>query len=459
MSSGIRMTYLFRSVLFSALTVTALMYGLAVYYGLSTAQYTYAGKEFRYLAEQAGQGIRNTFTHNARALSYLAERYATEFPHEEVWPRVLLPGFVKDLPYLRDTTGFETLLFIPLIRWEDIDRTDHFLMDAWAADPLVPPNAGLLPLPGIYGVPVSDRTLYYKDTTQVDWPAQYEVVMPIAQMLFDSDLPAYLLGRDMHANSDYGPGLENLMRCTTASNFSYARDNCGHVSQLDYADPADIHEGSVVQSNFVVPIMLGQNSSRLVGMMAGHFQWGKFLSGLYPEHVSGIDIVLRTPDTVVTFGLDKGQATFRSTGDTHGDRYAEFKFVMADVAISGSDAFTLEFYPQQKFLDERTDDSPIYMAVGAGLLILLCTFLFCLYDVPMQNEAIHTEAVLDTKRRFVRFISHEIRTPLNTVNMGLTLFGLELDTMRDAVVQIAGAGHGPGQEQEQSGAQPSALEV
>jgi hypothetical protein len=42
--------------------------------------------------------------------------------------------------------------------------------------------------------------------------------------------------------------------------------------------------------------------------------------------------------------------------------------------------------------------------VGAGLLILLCTFLFFLYDVPTQNEAIRTEVVLDTKRRFVRFI-------------------------------------------------------
>jgi hypothetical protein len=38
--------------------------------------------------------------------------------------------------------------------------------------------------------------------------------------------------------------------------------------------------------------------------------------------------------------------------------------------------------------------------------------------------------------------------------MGLTLFGLELDTMREAVVQMVG-----GQGQGQSGAQPSALEV
>ncbi|KAJ1394850.1 hypothetical protein B484DRAFT_407753, partial [Ochromonadaceae sp. CCMP2298] len=97
-------TYLFRSVLFAALSVTAVMYGLAVYYGLSNAQHTYAGKEFKNLASQAGEDIRNTFTRSAKSLSYLAETVATQFPLDEDWPTVLLPGFVKDLPYLRDTT-------------------------------------------------------------------------------------------------------------------------------------------------------------------------------------------------------------------------------------------------------------------------------------------------------------------------------------------------------------------
>ncbi|KAJ1398499.1 hypothetical protein B484DRAFT_424911, partial [Ochromonadaceae sp. CCMP2298] len=72
-----------------------------------------------------------------------------------------------------------------------------------------------------------------------------------------------------------------------------------------------------------------------------------------------------------------------------------------------------------------------------------------LYDLPMRKDAVRTEIVLETKRRFVRFVSHEIRTPLNTVNMGLTLFGLELDTIRDAVEQM---GVGQGQGERQSGA-------
>jgi hypothetical protein len=38
---------------------------------------------------------------------------------------------------------------------------------------------------------------------------------------------------------------------------------------------------------------------------------------------------------------------FHSTGDTHGDRYADFKHVVTGEVVSGFDTFTLEFYPQQ----------------------------------------------------------------------------------------------------------------
>jgi hypothetical protein len=36
-------------LLFGTLTVTGVVYGLAVYYGLSNAQYTYAGKPMLYM--------------------------------------------------------------------------------------------------------------------------------------------------------------------------------------------------------------------------------------------------------------------------------------------------------------------------------------------------------------------------------------------------------------------------
>jgi hypothetical protein len=53
-----------------------------------------------------------------------------------------------------------------------------------------------------------------------------KVVLPVAQMNFDSPVPSDMLGRDVHATSNFGPQLEDLIRCTGASNYFYARDNC-----------------------------------------------------------------------------------------------------------------------------------------------------------------------------------------------------------------------------------------
>ncbi|KAJ1403064.1 hypothetical protein B484DRAFT_405230, partial [Ochromonadaceae sp. CCMP2298] len=435
-------TYLLRSLLFGALTVTGVLYGVAVYWGISSAERRNAGKEFKALAAQVGVDIRKTLAQSSKTLYFLAERYATTFPNEADWPLVQLPGFAKDMPYLRNASGFESLLFMPIVQWKDVNRTEQFLMDAWAANPLIPADAGLFPLPGIYGLNESAGREPYKDSTKVTWDAQFEVVTPIAQMHFDRELPVSFLGRDVHATSNMGPAIEQIMRCTMGSNYSYARENCGGAAR-DYGQ--------------LVPIMLNQNSNQLVGFVGGNFHWGTFISALIPDQYSGIDMVLKSNGEVITFKLDKGQMNFHSAGDTHGDRYADLQYVVTGEVIRGCDNYTLAFYPQQEFMDERTTQFALVLSVGAGVVILLCTLLFMLYDVPVRKDAVRTEIVLETKRRFVRFVSHEIRTPLNTVNMGLTLFGLELDTFRDAVLQIVGPGQG--QEQGQSGAQPSTLEV
>jgi hypothetical protein len=120
---------LLRSLLVGALSVTGLVYGLGVYYGLSSAQRDYAGKEFKSVAAQAGQDIRKSFAKSTNSLTYLAERYATTFPDQDQWPTVLLPGFVKDLPYLRDTSGFDSLVFMPIVQYDEINKTERFLME------------------------------------------------------------------------------------------------------------------------------------------------------------------------------------------------------------------------------------------------------------------------------------------------------------------------------------------
>jgi signal transduction histidine kinase len=88
--------------------------------------------------------------------------------------------------------------------------------------------------------------------------------------------------------------------------------------------------------------------------------------------------------------------------------------------------YTLTFYPTTAFFNTYKTHSPLYTTIGGVGIILFCSLVFILYDVSMRRESTRKEVVLDTKRRFVRFISHEIRTPLNTVRLGLKLLEMEL---------------------------------
>ncbi|KAJ1438103.1 histidine kinase-like ATPase [Ochromonadaceae sp. CCMP2298] len=87
----------------------------------------------------------------------------------------------------------------------------------------------------------------------------------------------------------------------------------------------------------------------------------------------------------------------------------------------------MTFYPTEQFMADYRTNLPILVAAGGVLLILLVSLVFVGYDVAVRGQAAHKEIVLDTKRRFVRFVSHEIRTPMNAVRLGMTLFSTEID--------------------------------
>ncbi|KAJ1438830.1 hypothetical protein B484DRAFT_392089 [Ochromonadaceae sp. CCMP2298] len=278
-------TYLLRTLLLCALTVTAALYGLAVYYGLSNAEHNMAGKEFKLMATHAGKNIGQSFTRSNDVLNFLAERYATFAPDEADWPLVQLPGFVKDMPYLRDSTGFEALFFAPIVSFEDANRTERFLMDAWAADPLIPADAGLLPFPGIYGYNTTAGYAPYQDTTRVTWDAQCKVMALVSQILFDRYIPSTVLGLDIHTHPRSGAAVEDIIHCTKSSDYSHARENCGR-STVNFAPFKDVAYNTVV-SNFLVPIMLNSNSSQMVGVVGAQFHWTKLVNELFPDYISG----------------------------------------------------------------------------------------------------------------------------------------------------------------------------
>ncbi|KAJ1437189.1 histidine kinase-like ATPase [Ochromonadaceae sp. CCMP2298] len=85
-------------------------------------------------------------------------------------------------------------------------------------------------------------------------------------------------------------------------------------------------------------------------------------------------------------------------------------------------------------MKDYTTPLPTIVACSGVMLILLVSLVFVWYDKSVRGEAASKEVVVDTKRRFVRFVSHEIRTPMNAVRLGMTLFKTEIDGLAAKLV-------------------------
>jgi signal transduction histidine kinase len=88
--------------------------------------------------------------------------------------------------------------------------------------------------------------------------------------------------------------------------------------------------------------------------------------------------------------------------------------------------YTLSLYPTDTFYEVYSTGNPTVASTGTVFIILFTSILFILYDFCVQREFSTKDYLLDSKRRFVRFVSHEVRTPLNSVFMGLTLMQDEI---------------------------------
>ena len=133
----------------------------------------------------------------------------------------------------------------------------------------------------------------------------------------------------------------------------------------------------------------------------------------------------------------QGGAQFIGTSDLHDhhyDEYARSISLLAESIVESDTEYTLTFYPRREFFEAYETNNPLYTTIGAVCIIVFCALLFFTYDIATSRESLRKEVLLDTKRRFVRFISHEIRTPLNTVRLGLKLLEIELET---AAKQVA----------------------
>lgn len=68
-----------------------------------------------------------------------------------------------------------------------------------------------------------------------------------------------------------------------------------------------------------------------------------------------------------------------------------------------SATYTLTLYPTSAFFEVYSTRNPVIATVGAVCIIIFTSISFLLYDTIVRKEVHNKEAVLEAKKRFVRF--------------------------------------------------------
>eukprot|EP00598_Pedospumella_elongata_P015117 CAMPEP_0185014422 /NCGR_PEP_ID=MMETSP1098-20130426/99308_1 /TAXON_ID=89044 /ORGANISM="Spumella elongata, Strain CCAP 955/1" /LENGTH=587 /DNA_ID=CAMNT_0027543511 /DNA_START=595 /DNA_END=2356 /DNA_ORIENTATION=- len=333
------------------------------------------------------------------------------------------------------------------------DEFVTFMNGYFASEPTIDMTGTPFQLVGnqIYSINPFIPTYIYPDmdgaVTLYPTPNQnlYSVTL---QITFSEDVTPAQLGFNCHPDPLFGPSVDFILACVNKSaDYQAALNNCAfflNTITLPVPNPMNPTPTTTNMQAFIFrPIVLERVTPEgsvgvIVGTVAGAINWKILLSKAVPTYVNGLDCVVSTSTTTTnekryfTYAMVDGEPVFQGESDLHDPEYSEYARsvdLLQDAAVTSFVSYELTFYPRRSYFRVYQTNAPLMTTIGAVVIILFCCLVFFIYDVSISRESSRKELVLETKRRFVRFISHEIRTPMNTVRLGLKLLGMEMEAV------------------------------
>jgi hypothetical protein len=446
-----------------SLIIAAVIVGAICYITLAGNEKAYAVSQYNAITEQGLNAMVEKFSRMNTGTTLMAKMYRHAFPDPADWPTVALQGFYDMAEDLAKVSALTNVVFAPHIEGVDTFKvfSDH-AFQYWGSEfvagtPGFDPFVGFTPAGrGIWSIDPRQTDLskfFYLDNTGevLLYPSSHpnntwDVSL---QLSFSSDVTARNLGYNYHSSPLFGLPQDQLTACVMSKpNYTEARTKCGFLSTiipLPPPTPMDMNpELTGLQSFLSQPVVL-QNASDpnqgvFVGALAGLVNWEIMLESTVPTYIEGIDCVVSAGDSVFTYFIEEGNARFGGLGDQHDKDYAQYARrvdLLDETDVGSFTPYHLTYYPRRAFFRSYETSAPLFTTIGAVAIIVFCCVVFVAYDTMLQRESTRKEVVLDTKRRFVRFISHEIRTPLNTVRLGLKLLEMELQGLANQINQCS----------------------
>jgi signal transduction histidine kinase len=443
-TDSVKRIYAVRILLLTVLLAATAVCSTMAWYILDSAQHELFHKQFRSVTNSAETAVTEAFTRMDLGLQEMSYTIGYIFPKADEWPNVAWSGFYRTSEILSRISALNSIVFMPLVWPEKAPSYESFIADFLLNDPNVPqPVWAHVPYVQVGEIWAYDSTTGFPrhDTTGITPLSDRALMTPVAQFLFSEALGPQLLSFNGHADSRFAGMIDTVMDCVANNDYLDATQYCGALSvpvTLPYAEYNNPNPEIVdVVALFMQPIIPDQNRTALTGFVGAEMSWTALLSKAFPTFVTGIDCVIVTETLTFTFTIVEGVPVYQGLGDLHESKYS--KHVHSSLLVRNTDriyataTYTLNIYPSDAFVERYTDRLPVWAALAMVAVFVICCGCFVAYDTLLHRESDRRQAVLDTKRRFVRFISHEIRTPLNVVRLGLKLFDVELGNVTSQI--------------------------
>ena len=186
------------------------------------------------------------------------------------------------------------------------------------------------------------------------------------------------------------------------------------------------------------PVASSGSIPETIGLIGMAFTWDEIFAHVLPSYLNRLDCVVTTETTSFTLALVNGAVIIIGTGDLHDPKFDEYATVISEGLSDSSSSlagYTITLYPTKDLYGTYITSYPQNVCIGAVTIIVFTALVFTLYvylvtirqaqleEVATRSLVMNSsrDAVLQSKKIYVRYISHEMRTPLNVAFLGLKL--------------------------------------
>jgi hypothetical protein len=422
-----------KGILVVVLLAAAALTTLSTYTRLRAAEHDVFKAKFSATARSVMSDLFNSYAGMNYAVNEMALTYSNVYSEPDDWPNTAWRGFQPVAEFLIKATSVQSLVFMPLLRPEEapayVESIKQYYSESgqnkWGSfSPAEFPNGTIWQVDYTVSPPAFVPDMFGNSTQSAN-----HILTPVAQYTMSTISLPNVGNFNAHSDAHYTASIDDVIACVGEHHMSSSAASCSALSPTSDVYGADGQPIGDMFAIIVHPIVLSESNMKLVGFTAAPFSWADLLQKTVQDSMGSIDVVIESPGWSFTYRIKDCVPRLLGKGDRHNPKYDSY--VVPSTSHSSTIAvpmsgYTVRIYPTKEFEDSVRTVQPLAGAMLLLAIFVFCTLLFGLYDLLTQREFDRNVTVLDTKRRFVRFISHEIRTPLNTVRLGMKLLEVEM---------------------------------